>query len=218
MCLEIPGGFSSCCSQRRLYGWECNISVICRFLSVWIGNSFHSLEGEGKKAKTCLLFCEEPGGWGIALSCKQSHTGEIALKSLKIKTGRTFSSSDTGQMLIVIKILLSDPFIRESSVRLVLDCFCNLDFVLTTILFSTALALWIWCLLGGIYAPVSYWRTDANVVTFGRSWFVPILWAEFLLGMLEMCVKCMGMLERLRIGVTNYGEGKNAQRIWGRCF
>lgn len=95
------------------------------------------MEGEGKKAKTCLLVCEEPGGWGIALACKQPRIGEIALKSLKIKTGRTFSNSDTGAMLVVIKILLSDPFIRESSVGLVLDCFLNLDSVLM-ILFSTA--------------------------------------------------------------------------------
>lgn len=54
---------------------------------------------------------------------------------------------------------------------------------------------------------VSYPRQNIDV-TFGSSSLFHIL-----LEVLDVCIKCMGMLQRLRIGFFNYRDGEKAERI-----
>lgn len=55
---------------------------------------------------------------------------------------------------------------------------------------------------------VSYQRQNTDARTFRSS-----LLFHILLKVLEVCVKCMGMLQRLRIAFFNYRGGETAERI-----
>lgn len=55
-------------------------------------------------------------------------------------------------------------------------------------------------------------KAEHRCCSLGRSELGHIL-GEHILGMLEVCGKCMGMLERLKIRMSNYRGGKKAERI-----
>lgn len=60
-------------------------------------------------------------------------------------------------------------------------------------------------------------KAEHRCCSLGRSELGHIL-GEHVLGMLEVCGKCVGMLERSRIRVSNYSGGEKAERIlegWG---
>lgn len=55
---------------------------------------------------------------------------------------------------------------------------------------------------------VSYQRQNTDAVTVGSSSLFHLL-----LEVLDVCDKCMGILQRLRVGFFNYRGGEKAERI-----